>query len=117
MAAQLAAVPQVFSVHITTGRYNTYALVVAADEHVMARLLIDVLPAMSGIRAVRTATVFQLFSGTYWRLGAITAAQAREVAPPATAPSLRQFDPFDRQLYSCAARGRSDELSRSRRES
>jgi DNA-binding Lrp family transcriptional regulator len=83
VATQLARVPHVFSAHITTGRYNVYALVVAADEKRLAKLLVDALPCIAGIRAVQTASVFQLFSGTYWRLGAMTAAQAKEVAQPA----------------------------------
>jgi DNA-binding Lrp family transcriptional regulator len=99
VAAQLASVPQVFSAHITTGRYNVYALVVAADERVLAQLLVEVLPRVTGIRAVRTASVFQLFSGTYWRLGAITTAQAREMSPPAPPAAHRDIDDFDRQLY------------------
>ena len=33
VAARLAQVPQVFSVHITTGRYNVYALVVSCERN------------------------------------------------------------------------------------
>jgi DNA-binding Lrp family transcriptional regulator len=99
VAARLAQEPQVFSAHITTGRYNVYALVVAADEPALAQLLIDALPRVKGIRAVQTASVFQLFSGTHWRLGAITTAQAQEVAQPALPTARRDFDDFDRQLY------------------
>jgi DNA-binding Lrp family transcriptional regulator len=99
VAAQFACVPQVFSTHITTGRYNVYGLLVAADERALAQLLVEVLPCVKGIHAVQTASVFQLFSGTYWRLGAITAAQAREVAQPALPSTHRDFDGFDRQLY------------------
>ncbi|ORA72515.1 hypothetical protein BST25_14785 [Mycobacterium heidelbergense] len=99
VADRLAAIAQVFSVHITTGRYNVYALVAAADQPGLARLLIDVLPGIPAIRSVQTATVFQMFSGTYWRLGAISARQAREVAPPAPRPVRHVFDEFDRRLY------------------
>jgi DNA-binding Lrp family transcriptional regulator len=99
VAAQLSLVPQVFSTHITTGRYNVYALVVAVDEQALAQLLVDVLPRVTGVRAVQTASLFHLFSGTYWRLGAITTAQAKEVAQPATSSSRRHYDAFDRQLY------------------
>jgi DNA-binding Lrp family transcriptional regulator len=99
VAARLAQLPQVFSVHITTGRYNVYALVVAADERALAQLLIDALPSVKGIRAVQTASVFQLFSGTYWRLGALTTAQAQEVAQPVLPSARRDFDDFDRRLY------------------
>ena len=77
VAAQFACVPQVFSTHITTGRSNVYALLVTADERALAQLLIDVLPRVKGIRAAQTASVYQLFSGTHWRLGSITTAQAQ----------------------------------------
>jgi predicted transcriptional regulator len=53
--AWLASVPQVFSTHITTGRYSVYALVMAADERSVARLLVDELPRVAEIRAVQTA--------------------------------------------------------------
>jgi DNA-binding Lrp family transcriptional regulator len=94
-----AAVPQVASVHITTGRYNVYGLVVAADESMLARLIVDVLPGVPGVRSVQTATMFRLFSGTFWRLGAISAHQAADVSAPAVAPVRHEFDDFDRRLY------------------
>ncbi|WP_197508788.1 Lrp/AsnC family transcriptional regulator [Mycobacterium sp. 1081908.1] len=99
VAKQLASVPQVFSVHITTGRYNVYALVLAADDMRLAHLLVDALPRTVGIRAVETASVVHLFSGVDWRLGAISAAQTKEVAKPAGPSVPRQFDDFDRQIY------------------
>jgi len=85
--------------HITTGRYNVYALVVAADERALAHLMVEVLPRVKGIHAAQTASVFHLFSGTYWRLGSISAAQAREVAQPALPSRNRDFGDFDRRLY------------------
>jgi DNA-binding Lrp family transcriptional regulator len=99
VADRLSVFPHVFSVHVTTGRMNVYALVVAADERKLAGLLVEVLPATPGIRSVQTATVFQLFSGTYWRLGAISSSQARDVAPPVGHAVPHRFDDFDRMLY------------------
>jgi DNA-binding Lrp family transcriptional regulator len=99
VAARWAAVPQVASVHITSGRYNVYGLVVAADESMLARLIVDILPGVAGVRAVQTATMVRLFSGTFWRLGAISAHQASDVSLPAEGPVRHAFDDFDRQLY------------------
>jgi DNA-binding Lrp family transcriptional regulator len=99
VADRWASVAQVFSVHLTTGRYNAYALIVAADDAMLARLLIDVLPATPGIRAIRSSTMFRLFSGTYWRLGAISPRQAREVAPGPVHASPHRFDDVDRRIY------------------
>lgn len=69
VADQWACVPQVFSVHVTTGHYNVYALIVAAGDAALVQLVMNVLPSVSGIQAVRTAAVPQLISGTNWRLG------------------------------------------------
>jgi len=99
VAQQWAAVPQAASVHITTGSYNVYGLVVAADESMLARLIVDVLPRMPGVRAVQTATMFRVFSGTFWRLGAISAHQASDVSAPPVGPVRHVFDDFDREMY------------------
>ncbi|MFC8936213.1 Lrp/AsnC family transcriptional regulator [Rhodococcus sp. NPDC057135] len=102
VAARFAALPQVFSVHLTTGRFNLYALIVAADQPMTSTLLIDVLPSISGVRALRTAAVVRLFSGTFWRLGAISSVQARQVAEATTRTNPRRgstFDTVDRELY------------------
>jgi DNA-binding Lrp family transcriptional regulator len=94
-----AAVSQVASVHITTGRYNLYGLVVAADESMLTRLIVDILPGVAGVRAVQTATMVRLFSGTFWRLGAMSAHQAADVSAPAVGPVRHVFDDFDREMY------------------
>jgi DNA-binding Lrp family transcriptional regulator len=99
VADQWSSVPQVFSVHLTTGRYNAYALIVAADDDTLARLLVEVLPGIAGIRAVRSSKVFEMFSGNHWRLGAISARQAREVAVEPVHSTPRRFDAVDRELY------------------
>lgn len=99
VARRWAALPHVASVHITTGRYNVYGLVVAADESMLARLVVDALPGVDGVAAVQTATMFRLFSGTYWRLGAISVDQASDVSVPAAGPVRHVFDDFDRQMY------------------
>lgn len=99
VAEQWAAMPHVASVHITSGRYNVYGLVVAADEAMLARLIIDALPGVHGVTAVQTAMMFRLFSGTYWRLGPISAHQASDVSVPSVGPVRHVFDDFDREMY------------------
>lgn len=99
VADRWAAMPHVFSVHITSGRYNVYALLVAADESMLSRLLLHSLPGIDGVRAVRSAVMFRLFSGTHWRLGAISARQVRDVAALHPGASRHQFDDIDRRLY------------------
>lgn len=100
VADELARLPQVFSVHMTTGQHNVYALVATTDEAVLSELLVDRLPAMRGLRSLTTARVVHLFSGTRWRLGGISATQAKAVTEePAPAAARHDFDDFDRQLY------------------
>jgi DNA-binding Lrp family transcriptional regulator len=104
VAAALAAYPQVFSVHLISGSYDLYALVVAADRDVLSELLVDMLPVTPGLTRVRTTMVTEMFSGPDWRLGAISARQAatlntsenRTNFPPVTAA---EFDGFNRGLF------------------
>ncbi|MEZ0069101.1 DNA-binding Lrp family transcriptional regulator [Streptacidiphilus sp. MAP12-20] len=78
-AAALTALPQVFSVHLTTGTNDLYALVVAADAQILARLLLEDLPQVPGLLRVRSSVITQMFSGAHWRLGAISRQQASEI--------------------------------------
>jgi DNA-binding Lrp family transcriptional regulator len=100
VADEFAAIPQVFSVNITTGRDSIYALVVAADQPLLAELLVDTLPAVSGLNRVQSALLTQLFSGTRWRLGGLSPDQVRAVTPePAKTNPPQEFDAFDRELF------------------
>jgi DNA-binding Lrp family transcriptional regulator len=100
IADELAAIPQVFSVNITTGKDNIYAQVITADQPLLAELLVDTLPAVAGLNRVQSALITQLFSGTRWRLGGLSPDQVRAVTPePAKATPAHEFDEFDRELF------------------
>jgi DNA-binding Lrp family transcriptional regulator len=100
VANELAATPQVFSVNITTGRDNVYALLVAADQPRLSELIVDVLPAAAGLLRVQSALITELFSGTRWRLGGLSSGQIRAVMPDSTtAAQAHDFDDFDRELF------------------
>ena len=100
VADEFAAIPQVFSVNITTGQDNLYAFVVAADQPLLAQLIVDELPAIAGLNRVRSALMTQLFSGTRWRLGGLSPDQVRAVTPePAKSAPSHEFDEFDRDLF------------------
>ncbi|GAA4401098.1 Lrp/AsnC family transcriptional regulator [Tsukamurella soli] len=109
VAEQLATMPQVFSVNITTGRDDIYALLVAADQPLLSELLVDTLPAIAGLRRIRSSLITQLFSGTRWRLGGLSSGQLRAVTPdPAASGPTHEFDEFDRRLFLALQRdGRS----------
>jgi DNA-binding Lrp family transcriptional regulator len=100
VADEFAAIPQVFSVNITTGQDNLYAFVVAADQPLLAKLIVDKLPAIAGLNRVQSALMTQLFSGTRWRLGGLSPDQVRAVTPePAKRTPAHEFDEFDRVLF------------------
>jgi DNA-binding Lrp family transcriptional regulator len=100
VADEFAAIPQVFSVNITTGQDNLYAFVVAADQPMLAALVVDTLPAIAGLNRVQSALMTQLFSGTRWRLGGLSPDQVRAVTPePAKTNPAHEFDAFDRELF------------------
>lgn len=100
VAAQFAARPQVFSVNVTTGQYNLYALVLTADQPLMSQLLVDSLPSVNGLHRVQSALITHLFSGTRWRLGGLTSHQVRSVTPAAVSSvQPHTFDDFDRELF------------------
>jgi DNA-binding Lrp family transcriptional regulator len=100
VAAEFASRPQVFSVNITTGNDDIYALLVAADQPLLSELIVDVLPAVPGLLRVQSSLITELFSGTDWRLGGLSSGQVRAVAPePATAAQIHEFDDLDRALF------------------
>jgi DNA-binding Lrp family transcriptional regulator len=105
VADQFAAIPQVFSVNITTGQDNLYAFLVAADQPLLAKLIVDTLPAVAGLKRVQSALMTQLFSGTRWRLGGLSPDQVRAVTPePAKNSPPHEFDEFDRKLFMALQR-------------
>jgi DNA-binding Lrp family transcriptional regulator len=100
VANEFASMPQVFSVNITTGRDDIYALLVAADQPLLSELIVDVLPAVAGLVRVQSALITELFSGTRWRLGGLSSGQVRAVTPdPTTNAQVHEFDEFDRELF------------------
>jgi DNA-binding Lrp family transcriptional regulator len=100
VAAEFASRPQVFSVNITTGTDNIYALLVAADQPLLSELIVDVLPSAAGLLRVQSSLITELFSGTRWRLGGLSSGQVRAVTPePATNAQVHPFDEFDRELF------------------
>ena len=100
VAGEFASIPQVFSVNITTGRDNLYALVAAADQPLLAELIVDKLPAVAGLSRVQSALITNLFSGTRWRLGGLSPDQVRAVTPESAKTNpAHEFDEFDRELF------------------
>ena len=100
VAAEFAAIPQVFSVNITTGTDNLYAFVVAADQPLLAELVVDTLPAIAGAEPGAIGAdhpIVQRHSLAAGRSeprpGSGGNARAGENHP------AHEFDEFDRELF------------------
>ncbi|MEV6545327.1 Lrp/AsnC family transcriptional regulator [Streptomyces sp. NPDC051665] len=101
IARALAARPQVFSVHLTAGSHDVYALVLARDTAAMARLLLDDIGRIPAIGQLTARIATHVFSGVHWRLGAI-GPQAVEALSSADSPghaTTRDSNAFDRALF------------------
>jgi len=103
VARTLAENPRVASVHLTSGSWDLFALVVAQDIATMSALLVDDLAPTPGVHSTRSRPVMELFSGAHWRLGAIGPGAAHELS--AGSPehhgrqAVREPDALDKALY------------------
>jgi DNA-binding Lrp family transcriptional regulator len=105
VARALAVHPQVFSVHLTSGAVDLYALVLAADGAALASLLVDRVSGEVGaggaMRRVDTGVMTAMFSGAHWRLGAISASAEAELSAKDVGGerASRGLTGFDRALF------------------
>ncbi|MEU2623110.1 Lrp/AsnC family transcriptional regulator [Streptomyces sp. NPDC007157] len=103
VARALAENPRVASVHLTSGTWDLFALIVAQDIASMSALLVDDLALTPGVHSTRVRPIMELFSGAHWRLGAIGPSAAHELSvgnPEHHGPqAVREPDAFDKALY------------------
>ncbi len=100
-AAALAELPPVFSVHMISGASQFYALVTSVEGLTLSRLLVDQMPALPGLRRVRSSLMSTWFTRTDWRLGGISSTKEGELRPeePEAPAAFRPFDDFDMELF------------------
>lgn len=93
----------VTSVHITTGRFAMYALVVAADLDILHSVCLDELGAVEGVTALEVGAVVRLYGGAAWALGVLGPVQRGAVLPEpqrsSSPESLREVTPEDQALF------------------
>lgn len=103
VARALAENPRVASVHLTSGTWDLFALVVAQDLANLSALLVDDLAPTPGVHSTRVRPIMELFSGAHWRLGAIGPSAAHELSAGHPEQHGRQAarepDAFDKALY------------------
>jgi DNA-binding Lrp family transcriptional regulator len=100
---QLVRIPQVGSVYLTDGAFDVHALVFTDDMSTLSTLIFDHLPRVHGAARVRTNVGVEWFSGTQWRLHAISSGQERSVvegeAPERNGDRTKTFSATDRALF------------------
>ncbi|MER5525867.1 Lrp/AsnC family transcriptional regulator [Streptomyces sp. NPDC002677] len=103
VARTLAENPRVASIHLTSGTWDLFALVVAQDIANLSALLVDDLAPTPGVHSTRARPVMELFSGAHWRLGAIGPNAAHELSAGNpehhSQTAVREPDAFDKALY------------------
>lgn len=90
VAAQLATIPESISVTIATGRFDIVLTVLARDRSDLARITGEVVPAVSGVAAVRYELALDVlrYDSKWSSLRAIHAAPP----PPLDAPDIDELD-------------------------
>jgi DNA-binding Lrp family transcriptional regulator len=104
----VAALPQVASVYLTSGEFDVHALVFADAMAALTTLLLEEIPRVPGAARVRSQLGVEWYSGSRWRLGAISGGQRTSVAAADPADSgtagrvserTRVLDGAERRLF------------------
>ncbi|HEY3562147.1 MAG TPA: Lrp/AsnC family transcriptional regulator [Kribbella sp.] len=101
VALELAELPHVSTVGVTTGRFQVFALVLAPSLAAIADVLVRSLPVPADVTALHSHLYSGVFGGVVWRLGVINRARTEQVREPAgPAPErIRPFGEGDRRLF------------------
>ncbi|MEU7484694.1 Lrp/AsnC family transcriptional regulator [Streptomyces sp. NPDC042319] len=109
VAQALSDHPHMLTLERSAGDHDIFATVATRDLPTLSRYVLDLLPHVPGINAVRTRIVTHMFTeGGQWRIAALAPDQrARLTAPPATQPPRTgpsDITAFDRALLTHLAR-------------
>ena len=102
--------PHMLTVERASGAYDLLATVATRDLAAMSRYTLDVLPALTGVRAVRARIVTHMFTeGGRWRIAALAPGQRARLAAVPAVPAAEDrraavVTPFDRALLAALAR-------------
>ncbi|MDA3646285.1 Lrp/AsnC family transcriptional regulator [Saccharopolyspora indica] len=101
VAAQLAELPHVITVGITTGEYQVLALIMAPSLTAISDVLLRTLPMPPQVTEVRSHVFGSTFGGVIWRLGVMNRSQADQVREQIGPPprEIRPFGAEDRALF------------------
>jgi DNA-binding Lrp family transcriptional regulator len=93
VAERLAELPHVFTVGVTTGEYQVFALILAPTLGAITNVLLNTLPLPEQVTNVRSQVFGSIFGGILWRLGVMNRSQAQQVRE-AVGPPPRKIRPF-----------------------
>ncbi|MGC0365524.1 DNA-binding Lrp family transcriptional regulator [Rhodococcus sp. 27YEA15] len=106
-ASELGRMSHVITIVATSGDFDLFAIVFAEDLDAMSTLLLEDIPAVPGVRRLRSNVGTQWYGGTRWRLDAINAEQAqqlRETGVDNEPGEIRPLDVRDRALFAALSR-------------
>lgn len=101
VAMELAELPYVITVGVTTGRYQVFALIVAPSLREVSQLLAMDLPLPNSVIEMNSYLFSDFYGGVVWRLGILNTSKASRVRM-STEPSLGEVRPLsveDRRLF------------------
>ncbi|WP_067975009.1 Lrp/AsnC family transcriptional regulator [Nocardiopsis trehalosi] len=101
VARTLARFPNIITVGSTTGDFQVFAILLAADLPQLMRTLATRFSPVAGAVRVRHNIFRLLYGGVHWRQGVLSPDESRSVAPhPAPdRPRIRPLGPGDRALF------------------
>ncbi|MDA3627545.1 Lrp/AsnC family transcriptional regulator [Saccharopolyspora sp. WRP15-2] len=101
VAEQLAELPHVITVGVTTGEYQVFALIMAPSLAAISDVLLRTLPTPPQVTKVRSHVFGSTFGGVIWRLGVMNRSQADQVREQIGPPprEIRPFGAEDRALF------------------
>lgn len=94
-AAELAQMSHVITIIAITGDFDLFAIVFSESLEAMATLLLEDIPAVAGIRRLRSNVGTEWYGGTRWRLDAINAEQAQQLRDTGIGANPGEGHPLD----------------------
>ncbi|MFI9627462.1 Lrp/AsnC family transcriptional regulator [Streptomyces sp. NPDC052042] len=106
VATQLARMPYVSTVGITSGDYHVFANIVAPTLAGTTNVLLNGLPLSPHVLRMRSHVFGSLFGGMVWRLGVMNSSQTEQIREAIGPPpqEIRPFGPLDRALFLALGR-------------
>ncbi|WP_017596159.1 Lrp/AsnC family transcriptional regulator [Nocardiopsis potens] len=110
VAGALSRRPEVITAATTTGDFQVFAILLAAELRSLLSALAGEFALTDGAERIRHSVFRLLYGGVHWRQGILSSEESRAVAKPPPPPRsrVRPLDAGDRALFRCLnLRGRA----------